>query len=59
MLLVVGRVGQGVYICGEASGGRRIYPANVVVDANLLRRRLDRLLDEVDKIWRAEFSKGL
>jgi hypothetical protein len=30
-----------------------------VVDANLLRRRLDGLLYEVDEVWRAQFAQGL
>jgi hypothetical protein len=30
-----------------------------VIDANLLRRRLDRLFYEVDEVWRAQFAQGL
>jgi hypothetical protein len=59
VLLVVRRVCEGVDV-GRQTGRRgSIYTGDMVVDANLLRRGLDRLLYEVDEVWRAQFAQGL
>lgn len=59
MLLVVGRVGEGVDVGGQAGRGRGVYAGDMVVHADLLRGRLDGLLDEVDEIGGSEFAQCL
>jgi hypothetical protein len=59
VLLVVRRVCEGVDVGRQAGRRGSIYAGDMVVDANLLRRGLDRLLYEVDEVWRAQFAQGL
>jgi hypothetical protein len=59
VLLVVGRVGEGVDVGGEAGRRRGVYAADMVVDADLLCCRLDGLLDEVDQVGGAELTQRL
>ena len=59
VLLVVGRVGEGVDVGGEAGRRRGVYAADMVVDADLLGGRLDGLLDEVDQVGGAELTQRL
>jgi hypothetical protein len=59
VLLVVLRVGEGVDVGGQACRRRSVYARDMVVYANLLRRRLDGLLYEVDEVWRAELAECL
>lgn len=58
-LLVVGRVGEGVDVGGQAGRGRGVDARDVVVDARLPGRRLEGLLDEVDQVGRAELAQRL
>jgi hypothetical protein len=59
VLLIVGRVGEGVDVGGEAGRRRGVYAADMVVDADLLGGRLDGLLDEVDQVGGAELTQRL
>jgi hypothetical protein len=59
VLLVVLRVGEGVDVGGQACRRRSVYARDMVVYADLLRRRLDGLLYEVDEVWRAELAECL
>ena len=59
VLLVVGRVGQRVDVRGQAGRGRGVNAGDMVVYAELLRRRLDRLLDQMHEVWWAEFAQRL
>ena len=58
MRLVCGIVGQRIDIGGEARGGRGVDPCDMVIDTCLFCASFDALLDEVNKIGRAEFSKA-
>jgi hypothetical protein len=59
VLLVVWGVCERVDIGGQACRRGCVFARDMVVHTNLLGRRFDGLLYEVDQIWRAQFAQGL